>query len=173
MVAQLTLAGMIHSALALLCIGVGLTQFMRPKRGAGHRARGYAFVYAMLVADGTALLVYRFTGQFNVLHAGALLNLFCIVMAVVPLLCSPRPSNWRDVHYTWIAWSYVGLIAAAATEIVVRTGFVATRGQGWLVAFACAVTVTAIGYVIIERNRPIPEQDTTAASSMQQDGVPS
>jgi uncharacterized membrane protein len=138
MIAHLTLAGMIHAALALLCIAVGLIQLLRPKRGAGHRARGYLYVYAVLVADGTALLVYQFTGQFNLLHAGAMLNLFCIVMAVVPLLRSPRPSNWRYVHYTWIAWSYVGLIAAAATEVVVRTGFV-TRGQGWLVSLAATV----------------------------------
>jgi uncharacterized membrane protein len=172
MIAHLTLAGMIHAALALLCIAVGLIQLLRPKRGAGHRARGYLYVYAVLVADGTALLVYQFTGQFNLLHAGAMLNLFCIVMAVVPLLRSPRPSNWRYVHYTWIAWSYVGLIAAAATEVVVRTGFV-TRGQGWLVSLAATVTVTAIGYVMIERNRPSPEQGATAAGTMQQDGVPS
>jgi uncharacterized membrane protein len=172
MIAHLTLAGMIHAALALLCIAVGLIQLLRPKRGAGHRARGYLYVYAVLVADGTALLVYQFTGQFNLLHAGAMLNLFCIVMAVVPLLRSPRPSNWRYVHYTWIAWSYVGLIAAAATEVVVRTGFV-TRGQGWLVSLAATVTVTAIGYVMIERNRPSPEQGATAARTMQQDGVPS
>jgi uncharacterized membrane protein len=170
---KLTLAGAIHSALALLCIAVGLTQFARPKRGAGHRARGYFYVYAMLVADGTALLVYQFTGQFNVFHAGALLNLFCIVMAVVPLLRSLRPSNWRHVHYHWIAWSYVGLIAAAVTEIVVRTGLVTTQGQGWAVSFAVAVTVTVIGYVMIEKNRPIPEPGAAAANTMHQDGVPS
>jgi hypothetical protein len=119
------------------------------------------------------MLVYRFTGQFNVFHAAAIYNVFSIVIAIVPLLRSPRPSNWRTVHYYWISWSSVGLIAAAATEVVVRTGFVTTRGQGWAVALACAVTVTVIGYVIIERNRPIPEQGAAAASSMQQDGVPS
>ena len=49
---NLTFAGAIHVALAMLCIAVGLIQFLRPKRGAGHRARGYFYVYAMLVADG-------------------------------------------------------------------------------------------------------------------------
>src|SRR5215470_14860148 len=113
MIPQLTFAGAIHATLATLCIAIGLIQFLRPKRGAGHRARGYFYVYAMLVADGTALLVYQFTGRFNVLHAGAIMNLVCIVVAIIPLLRSPRPANWKLLHYYWIAWSYLGLIAAA------------------------------------------------------------
>ena len=79
----------------MLCIGVGLTQFLRPKRGAGHRARGYLYVYAMLVADGTAMLVYQFSGRFNLFHVGAIINFICIVLAIVPLLRSPRPANWQ------------------------------------------------------------------------------
>ena len=72
MIAGLTLAGALHTVLAMLGIVVGLVQLLRPKRGAGHRARGYAFVYAMLVADGTAMLVYQFTGKFNFFHVGAI-----------------------------------------------------------------------------------------------------
>ena len=96
MLPQVTLASFVHSAagavhafLAMLCIAVGLIQFLRPKRGAGHRARGYLYVYAMLVADGTAMLVYRFTGAFNLFHVGAIANFICIVLAVVPLLRAP------------------------------------------------------------------------------------
>jgi uncharacterized membrane protein len=63
MMANLTAAGTLHSVLAMFCVVIGLLQLLRPKRGAGHRARGYAFVYAMLVADGAAMLIYRFTGQ--------------------------------------------------------------------------------------------------------------
>lgn len=172
MLAHLTPAGATHTLLALLCITVGLVQLVRPKRGAGHRARGYLYVYAMLVADGTALLVYQFTGKFNVLHAGAILNLACIVMGVIPLLRSPRPAKWKSLHYHWIAWSYVGLLAAAATELMVRMSTLATHGQAWAVTSAVTMTITAIGYMVIERNRPIPEQGASASATMQQDGVP-
>ena len=55
MMANLTAAGTLHSVLAMFCVAIGLLQLLRPKRGAGHRARGYAFVYAMLVADGAAM----------------------------------------------------------------------------------------------------------------------
>jgi len=152
--AGLTLAGAVHTVLAMFGIAIGLFQLLRPKGGAIHRARGYAFVYAMLIADGAAMLVFQFTGSFNILHVGALANLACIVFAMVPLLQSPRPSNWRNQHYYWMSWSYVGLLAAATTELVVRTTHLATRQQAWTATAATSVVVTAIGYLLVNRYRP-------------------
>ena len=172
MMGNLISAGTLHSVLAMFCVIVGLLQLLRPKRGAGHRARGYAFVYAMLVTDGTALLLYRFTGQFNVLHVGAIANLICIVMAIVPMLRNPRPKNWKYYHYYWIAWSYVGLMSAAATQLVVRLGLPTTHGQAWVVTLAATRAVSAIGYVLIERNRPNPQQGSTPAGAIQHEGAP-
>jgi uncharacterized membrane protein len=173
MMANLTSAGTLHSVLAMFCILVGLIQLLRPKRGPAHRARGYAFVYAMLVVDGTALSLYLFTGQFNVLHVGAIANLICIVMAIVPMLRNPRPKNWKFHHYYWIAWSYVGLMSAGATQLVTRLGVPTTRGQAWAVTFAATLAVSAIGYILIERNRPNPEPGSAPAGAIQQSGVPS
>src|SRR5258708_11018760 len=113
----------------MLCIGVGLIQFLRPKRGAGHRARGYFYVYAMLVADGTAMLLYRFSGSFNLFHVAAIVNLTCIVLAVVPLLRSPRPANWGLTPYYFISWSYLSPISTAAIQIALRPAPPLTRGQ--------------------------------------------
>jgi uncharacterized membrane protein len=171
MIPNPTPPGAIHAALALLCIVVGLIQLWRPKRGAGHRARGYLYVYAMIAVDGLALLVYRATGTFNVLHIGAIANFICIVMAIVPMLLNPRPQRWKYLHYYWIAWSYVGLLSAGATQLAIRLSPPASAGRAWAMTLAAAVTVSAIGYMVIERNRPIPEQG--AAGPMQQDGVPS
>src|ERR1700704_4129579 len=156
----------------MLGIVVGLVQLVRPKGGSIHRALGYAFVYAMLVADGAAMLVFQFTGRFNILHIGALVNLLCIILAVVPVLRSPRPSNWKYQHYYFISWSYVGLLAAAVTELVVRTNPLATREQAWMVTAAASVVVTVIGYVLINRYRPVSRsQPTPSDATVQHDGV--
>jgi uncharacterized membrane protein len=173
-IAGLTLAGAIHTVLAISGIAVGLFQFLRPKGGAIHRARGYAFVYAMLIADGTAMLIFQFTGRFNILHIGAMTNLACIVAAMVPVLRGPRPSNWRNQHYYWMSWSYVGLLAAAATELVVRTSHLATRQQAWTVTAATSAVVTLIGYILIDRYRPgSGPQPVPGDASIQHDGVKS
>ena len=171
MMHHLTFAGAIHVILAVLCIGVGLIQFLRPKRGAGHRARGYFYVYAMLVADGTAMLVYRFSGSFNLFHVAAIINFACIVLAIVPPLRSPRPANWRLTHYYFISWSYVSPISAAATEIVVRLGPVTTRGEIGLAAFVVSIMVMTIAYVLIGKHRP--PADAPSAGLVAQSGVPS
>jgi uncharacterized membrane protein len=164
--AQVTLMGGIHAALALACIALGAVQLLTPKRGARHRARGYFYVYAMLVADGTALLLYRFTGSFNMFHVGALANLACVVAAIVPMLQAPRPANWKLRHYYFMSWSYVGLISAGATELIVRTIALASRAQGWSVSAAMTVIVTAIGYILIERQRPPPDSVIAAGGTL-------
>jgi hypothetical protein len=171
MIPDLTLAGAIHVTLALLCIGVGLIQFLRPKRGAGHRARGYFYVYAMLVADGTALLVYRFSGHFNTFHVAAIVNFACIVLAIVPLLRTPRPANWRTTHYYFIAWSYVSLMSAAAISIMVRLLPLTTRGQIGLTALVVSIVTMAIAYILIGKYRPRPDGPTASTKLAEQGGV--
>ncbi|WP_338821999.1 DUF2306 domain-containing protein [Bradyrhizobium septentrionale] len=164
-------AGAIHAVVAMLCIGVGLIQFLRPKRGAGHRARGYLYVYAMLVADGTAMLVYQFSGRFNLFHVGAIVNFACIVAAIVPLLRSPRPANWKRKHYYFISWSYVSLISAASTEIVVRLLPPMTRGQIGLTAFVLSIVSMTIGYILIGKYRPPAEAPPVSAKLAEPSGA--
>jgi hypothetical protein len=168
---HLTTVGAIHATLAMLCLAIGLIQLLRPKRGPAHRARGYAFAYAALVADGMAMLVYRFTGQFNIFHVGAIVNFAFVVLAIVPLLRTPRPANWKLQHYHFIAWSYVGLFAAAATELIVRVIRLETRDAAWAVTSLTAVTVTAIGYVLIRRY--LPPSLPSPGDLIQRDGAPS
>src|SRR5215475_9726738 len=153
MMTNLTVFGTIHMVLAMLCIVVGTIQLARPKHGPVHRARGYAFVYAMVVVDGTAMLLYRFTGSFNAFHLGAIVNLAAIIAAMVPMLMSPRPAYWKQLHYRFMSWGFVGLIAAAVTELIVRTVRL-THEQGWAVSGGATALVMAIGYAMIERYRP-------------------
>jgi uncharacterized membrane protein len=169
----LTVAGAAHTLLAMFGILVGSIQLLRPKRGPAHRARGYAFVYAMLVADGAALLVYRFTGSFNVLHAGALMNLACVVLAMVPVLRSPRPANWKTRHYYWMSWSYVGLLAAAGTELVVRGTHLESKAQAWAATAGVTAIVTMIGAVLIARNWPVSASPQIPGGMTPQDGAQS
>jgi uncharacterized membrane protein len=170
---NLTLAGAIHATLALLCIAAGLIQFLRPKRGAGHRARGYLYIYGMLVADGTAMLVYRFTGHFNLFHVAAIVNFLCVVLAIVPLLRSPRPANWRRTHYHFISWSYVSPISAAAINIVTRLGPPMTREQADLAALVVSVVTMAAAYVLIGKHRPLADAPSASTGLVEPSGATS
>lgn len=169
MIPSLTSLGTLQTLLAGSCILLGAIQLLAAKGGIGHRARGYAFVYGMLTADAAALLIYRFTGHFNILHVGAIANVACVLLAMVPLLRTPRPANWRDMHYALIAWSYVGLLAAATTELIVRVIQPSTRAEAWELTAIMTVLVTVLGYVLINRYRP--PGDPQRRAEIQQNGV--
>ena len=172
MIPGLTSAGAVHTVLAGGCILLGAIQLLLAKGGAGHRARGYAFVYGMLTADAAALLIVRFTGHFNILHVGAIANVACILLAMVPLLRSPRPANWMVWHYTFIAWSYVGLLAAATTELIVRVIQPSTAVEAWGLTAIMTALVTVLGYVLINRYRPPGDpQGRSRRAEVQQNGV--
>jgi uncharacterized membrane protein len=152
---HLTMAGSVHAGLAMAGILIGLIQFLRVKATRLHRALGHGYVCGMLVADGTALLIYHFTGKFNILHLGAIANLICIIAAMVPVLQNPRPVDWKIHHYRRICGSYVGLLAAATTELVVRVIPFSTQGPAWIATAVATSIVTAIGSVLIGRHHPI------------------
>jgi hypothetical protein len=168
----MTLPAGIHAVLAMLGIVVGLIQLLRPKGGSIHRALGYAFVYAMLIADGAVMLLSQFTGRFSILHIGAIANMLCIILAIIPVLRSPRPLNWKYQHYYFICWSYVGLLSGGATQLAVRTSHLATREQAWMVTAAATAIVIAVGYVLINRYRPVSRSHPAPGNvAIQQDGV--
>jgi hypothetical protein len=48
-------------------------------------------------------------------------DVFCIAMALWPMLAKQRSSNWKLTHYMWMDWPYLGLLAAARTESRTRT----------------------------------------------------
>ena len=148
-------AGTIHTVLAALAIAIGIIQFMRHKGDRVHRALGYLYVYGLLVADGAAMLIYQFTGKLNILHFGAVTNLICIGLGMFAVLARPPNTDWRSMHYHWISWSYVGLLAAAATELVVRSLPFSNQTQIWSATAMATITVTVVGFVLIKRNRPI------------------
>src|SRR5436309_10020906 len=155
---SLSVGGAMHTVLASLAVGIGIIQFMRRKGDPVHRALGYLYVYGLLVADGAAMLVYQFTGKLNILHFGAVTNLICIGLGMFAVLARPPNTDWRSMHYHWISWSYVGLLAAAATELVVRTVPFADKIQTWSATAAATTTVTVVGFVLIKRNRPTPNR---------------
>jgi hypothetical protein len=104
---------------------------------------------------------------------GAIINFIFVVLAIVPLLRSPRPANWRLTHYYFISWSYVSLMSAAATEITARLLPLTTRGQIGLAALVLSIVIMAIAYVLIGKHRPPADAPSTPPKLVEQGGVTS
>lgn len=146
----LTPIGTAHMAAASASLIAGAFQLLRPRRDALHRRVGYGYAAAMVVNNGSALTIYQFTGSFNVFHALAIYSLFCVVMALRPMLIHPRPYQWRSMHYQWVAWSYAGLCAAASTEFLLRV----IHLPGWFSAILGTPPAILGGWVLIRKYAP-------------------
>jgi hypothetical protein len=160
----LTIAGWIHTVFSTVGILVGAEQVIRTRRDRLHRWLGYVYVGCMVVGDIAILTVYRFNGRFNVFHVGAIVNLLCIGMALLPMLARPRPLQWKLKHYMWICWSYVGLLSAALTEFIIRTQPMGSRGATILATMLATGFVCGTGAWLIGRYRPqpVPERNSVA-----------
>lgn len=162
---HLTTMGWFHLAFAAFGLLAGAVQLVRRKGGRIHRALGYAYVYGMIISNATALMLYRFTGSFNVFHAGAIVNFVCIIAAIIPVLRTPRAPDWMAKHYRWMAASYIGLAAAAATEFSVRVLPLGSRSATWIVAGVATLVVSVVGSVLVRRNRPADLPRTEPATT--------
>jgi uncharacterized membrane protein len=162
---HLTTMGWFHLAFAAFGLVAGAIQFLRRKGGSQHRAIGYAYVYGMIIANATALTMYRFTGSFNVFHAAAIVNFVCIIAAMIPVLRTPRAPDWMMKHYRWMSASYIGLVAAGATQLCVHLLPLGSRGAVWIAAGVATLVVSVVGTVLIRRNRRIAAPGAEAATS--------
>jgi uncharacterized membrane protein len=153
--------GAAHVAAALAALVLGTMVIGAAKGTPFHRMMGAGYVAAMLIVNLSALAIYRLTGHFEAFHALALLSLTLLGRGVAAALM--RRPGWLSVHYQFMAWSYVGLLAATGSEIVIRLGarFGLIGGPWQIIAagVAIAMLATALGLVLLPRLRRSLMQD--------------
>jgi len=118
-----------------------------------HRMIGAGYAAAMVIVNLSALAIYRLTGHFEAFHALALLNLALLVCGVGAALI--RRPDWLSIHAQFMAWSYIGLLAATGSEIVIRLGtklgLIVGPWQIMAAGVAVAMLATAAGFVLLPR----------------------
>lgn len=144
--------GWTHTVAAVVALVAGAAALLTRKGTRRHRQLGWAYVVSMLLLDATALLIYRLFGGFGPFHVGAIFSFVTVVAGTAAAFEARRARARRDVvararalerHYQWMTWSYVGLAAAAVSEIATRMPALRPRpGQG--IAFAVTVAVATV-----------------------------
>lgn len=132
--------GLFHTACALVALGSGAAVLLRRKGNRAHRRLGWVYVASMLLLNGTALMIYRLFGGFGPFHVAAVFSLATVIAGIIPPI-RRKPANWVEHHYAWMTWSYVGLLAAAVSEVATRTpGF-----RFWWAVVVATFLVIAVG----------------------------
>lgn len=158
--------GGIHTVAAVAALASGAAVLLTRKGTRRHRQLGWSYVASMLLLNATALLIYRLFGRFGPFHAGAVFSFVTVVVGTAAALAARRARGRRDavararaleLHYQVMTWSYVGLAAAAVSEIATRLPALRPRpGQetafGITVA-AASLLVVGVGARLIRRHR--------------------
>ena len=138
--------GLAHLTFGFASLVLGVGVFSRPKGTSLHRAIGALYVLSMFGLNLTALLIYRVFGGFGPFHALSLINLALLFAGFGTVLLQRPRRSWLRYHYYFMGWSYVGLLAATATEITVRV-------VGWPFVVAVTgptITVTILGGAVVQ-----------------------
>ena len=131
-------------------MAAGLVVALLPKGRATHRRIGWVYVGAMLALNATALLIYDLFGRFGPFHFAALVSLMSIAGGLLPAVRRKPRRRWVRIHAFAMSWSYVGLLAAAASEISTRY----LRLPFWWLVLAATLMVVAIGGFIVQTRVP-------------------
>jgi uncharacterized membrane protein len=144
----MNILGWFHIVCALVAMASGAAVLLRRKGTRSHRRLGWVYVGSMLALNGTALMIYRLFGGFGPFHVAAVFSLATVLGGIVPAY-RRRPANWLERHYAWMAWSYVGLCAAAVAEVGTRVpGF-----QFWWAVIIGSLLVIGGGGMMIRRSQ--------------------
>jgi len=146
--------GIVHTAFATIALGAGLAIFTIAKGTKLHRVIGYIYVLSMLSLNLTALTIYRLFGGFGPFHVLAIVSLITLAAGFIPVFTKRPKQTWLYRHYEWILWSYVGLVAAAASEFLTRAPVIDRSGAAFAAAvFVASTLIIFIGASIIYRKR--------------------
>ncbi|GAB5558715.1 MAG: hypothetical protein SynsKO_03620 [Synoicihabitans sp.] len=156
--------GLIHTLAAFLAMGLGAVVLSRPKRGKPHRYLGYAFVASMVTVLVTSFAMYGLTGGFNVLHVAAIMSSICLALGLKYAITRRPKQIWYALHYHWMCWSYVGLLAAFVAETSTRLAMPYfeerfedfSYGIFWTIVALASAAVMLGGGLWIRRRAPLP-----------------
>lgn len=138
-----------HLIAACTALLTGLGVLLTRKGTRLHKQMGYAYFFNMVGLNISALFIYRLTGHFGPFHGAALASLLTLTAGYVPAYLRLPQRRWLELHYEFMNWSYVGLVAAGVSEAATRL----PSAPFWPAVFAGTLVVFLIGARLIGRGR--------------------
>lgn len=138
-----------HIGTAISALLFGLCVLLTRKGTRLHKQLGYAYFFNMLGLNISALFIYRLTGHFGPFHAAAFASLVTLILGFGAAYLRLPEGRWLALHYEFMNWSYVGLIAAAVSEATTRL----PSTPFWPAVFGGTLVVFLLGGKLVARGR--------------------
>lgn len=139
----------LHVTFAVLSLALGLGIFTTRRGTPTHRKLGYCYVVSMLIMNVAALFLYARTGALGPFHVAALISLATLIAGALPAIRRRPQHGWLSLHWEFMSWSFVGLVAGAVAEAAFRI-----PGAAYWPAIAAGTIATfVVGGTLIYRSR--------------------
>lgn len=142
-------ASAFHIGTAISALVFGLCVIFTRKGTRLHKQLGYAYFFNMLGLNISALFIYQLTGHFGPFHGAAFASLLTLMAGFIPAYLRLPNGRWLELHYEFMNWSYVGLVAAAVSEAATRL----PSAPFWPAVALGSLTVFFVGAMLISRVR--------------------
>jgi uncharacterized membrane protein len=145
---------LVHTITATLALPVGAALFLMTKGTRRHRAVGFGYIALMLVANLSIMPVEARIapiggtgmGIFHILAFVSLASLSAGIYAMVRWLQTKNPESMRS-HQINMAFSYLGLVMAFASELLVNRNLGLSPVNNWT-QFWTLLAVVNIGLYV-------------------------
>jgi uncharacterized membrane protein len=104
-----------HTVNGFIALIAGLAIILLGKGTRVHRIIGYIYVTSMYVLCFGSFFIQDttpFFRGFGMFHVMALASIGTVTAGLIPAVYRSRFDNWYQRHYSFMLWSYVGLIMA-------------------------------------------------------------
>lgn len=159
----MTPIGAVHTTFSFVAIAAGAAVLFTPKGTRWHRTLGHLYATNMVGIVVTAFALYTLTGRWGPFHFAAIAGGLTLAGGLYTVLARRPKKDWIAAHAIWMSWSYIGLMAAFASESLTR--FVMPRvatflegnelwGAFWFAVAAASFSVVAVGYYFVKKRLP-------------------
>lgn len=138
-----------HIGTAISALALGLCVLFVRKGTRLHKQLGYAYFFNMLGLNVSALFIYQLTGHFGPFHGAAFASLLTLIAGFIPAYLRLPRGRWLELHYEFMNWSYVGLVAAGVSEAATRM----PSTPFWPAVALGSLAVFLVGGILIARGR--------------------
>lgn len=144
--------GWIHTIFGLVALAAGTAVILMRKGTGWHRTLGHVYLTNMLALNISGLFIYRLYGHFGPFHWMAVASLLILLVGMVPVFTRRPAGGWLRLHAAFINGSYVGLVAATASEMTSRLP--GTEDHFNLVVGLTSLLIIAVGAALIHFSLP-------------------
>lgn len=154
--------GWLHTIFAVVALGAGGGVCLLRKGTRWHRTLGHVYATSMVGLLVTAFSIYDLFGGFGPFHFAGVVSAVSLAGGMGSVLLRRPRQTWMEHHATWMAWSYVGLLAAFGAETLTRVVMPAVASampeRAWPIFWSAVglggLVMTGLGWWIIKTRLP-------------------